>query len=152
MKAVSNWAYISPPKAEVYSKWVVARSDFLRLLRATDEPRWTSGPDVWELTISETPSVTVVGGRGAKRENVRIIRVADSLLEVDEDLLDSLGPLARAFRRSVLDPGGDPIPGRPPPQSTHLYSGDPNALWCQAMGPCGSRRRRGRPQGLKRSR
>ena len=97
--AVVTWAYISLPVAKVYSKWVVTHSDFLRSLRATDKPLWTSGPDVWEPAISETPSVTVVGGQGAKLEKVRIIPVADSLLEVDEDLLDSLGPLAASLLR-----------------------------------------------------
>ena len=71
---------------------------------------WSSGLDVWEPAISGTPSVTVVGGPGAKREKVWIIPVADSLMEVDEDLLDSLGSLAADLPRiCALDPRGPPI-------------------------------------------
>ena len=56
------------------------------------------------------PRSRVVGGRGAKREKVRIIPVADSLLEVDEDLLDFLGALAANLPRiCALEPGGPPI-------------------------------------------
>ena len=92
------------------SKWAITHSKFLRSLGATDEPLWTSGPDVWEPAISEAPSVTVVGGREAKREKVRIVLVADSLQVVNEDLLDSPGALAADLPRiCALDPRGPPI-------------------------------------------
>ena len=80
-------ASITKPAFRVYLKWVTTHSNFLRALMATPVPLWTSGPDVWTPTVSETPSVTVVGGRGAKQEKVRTILVGDSLQEVDEDLL-----------------------------------------------------------------
>ena len=101
---------VTKPAAKVYLKWVITHSSFLRTLRATPEPLWTSGLDVWEPTISETPSVTVVGGRGAKREKVQIGPVGDSLQEVGEDLLDSLGAVAANLPRiCALDTGGPPI-------------------------------------------
>ena len=101
---------VTKPSARVYSKWVTTHSRFLRTLRATVEPLWTSGPDVWELAISETPSVTVVGGQEAKREKVRIVPVGDSLQEADEDLLDSLGAIAADLPRiCARDPRGPPI-------------------------------------------
>ena len=101
---------VTKPAAKVYLKWVITHSSFLRTLRATPEPLWTSGLDVWEPTISETPSVTVVGGRGAKREKVQIGPVGDSLQEVGEDLLDSLGAVAANLPRiCALDAGGPPI-------------------------------------------
>ena len=108
--AVAFTKGVTKPAAKVYLKSVTTHSIFLRILRATPEPLWTSGPDVWEPAISETPSVTVVGGRGAKREKVRIVPVGDSLQEVNEDLLDSLGAVAANLPRiCALDPGSPPI-------------------------------------------
>ena len=101
---------VTKPTAKVYSKWVTTHLCFLRTLRATPEPLWTSRPDVWEPAISETPSVTVVGGHRAKREKVRIVPVGDSLQEVDEDLLDSLGAVAADLPQiCAVDPGSPPI-------------------------------------------
>ena len=89
---------------------MTTHSSFLRTLRATPEPLWTSGPDAWEPAISEAPSVTVVGGRGAKREKLRIVPMGDLLQEVDEDLLDSLAAVAADLPQiCALDPGSPPI-------------------------------------------
>ena len=89
---------------------MTTHSSFLRTLRATPEPLWTSGPDVWEPAISETPSVTVVGGRVGKREKVRIVPVGDSPREVDGDLLESLGAIAADLPQiCALDPRSPPI-------------------------------------------
>ena len=60
--------------------------------------------------MSETPSVTVVGGRGDKREKVRTIPVGDSLQEVDEDLLGSLEDLAATLPKiCALGQGGPSV-------------------------------------------
>ena len=79
--------------------WVTTHSNFLHALRATPIPLWTTGPDAWTPMVSDTPSVTVVGGCGAKREKTRTIPVGDSLQEIDEDLLGSLGDLAASLPR-----------------------------------------------------
>ena len=78
---------------------MVTHSNYLRLLRATPAPLWTSGPDKWVPKVPDTPSVMVVGGRGAKREKTRTIPVGDSLQEIEEDLFGSLGDLTASLPR-----------------------------------------------------
>ena len=107
--SVVSGARVSPTVARVYSQWVVMHSALLGVPRTTDEPLWTLGPDSWEPAVSNTPSISVIGGRGAKREKVRMVPVAASLLEIDEDLLLSLG---RHTRNLPLI--GSPELGEPP--------------------------------------
>ena len=59
--------------------------------------------------MSEAPSILVVGGRGAKREKTRMVPVAKSLLEVDEDLLLSLGDRAGNLPPACCLGPGEPL-------------------------------------------
>ena len=106
--SVVSGARVSPTVARVYSQWVVMHSALLGVPRTTDEPLWTLGPDSWEPAVSNTPSISVIGGRGAKREKVRMVPVAASLLEIDEDLLPSLGQHAGSLPLICSPNPGDP--------------------------------------------
>ena len=100
---------VTKPAFKSYRAWVAAHSSFLRHLRAAPVPLWTSGPDRWTPRIVDTPSTTVVGGRGAKREKTVTVPVGDCLQEMDEDLHQSLGDLT-----ACLPPGLRSRTGEPP--------------------------------------
>ena len=101
---------ITKPAFKSYRAWVTTHSSYLRHLRATPAPLWTSGPEKWAPKVPNIPSVTVVGGRGAKREKTRTVPVGDSLQEIDEDLYQSLGDLMASLPRiCALSWGSPPI-------------------------------------------
>ena len=60
--------------------------------------------------MSDTPSISVIGGQGAKRQKVRMVPVAVSLLEIDEDLLRTIAGYAVDLRLICPpDHGGAPL-------------------------------------------
>ena len=111
---VSSKAQVPPAVAKVYSRWVAAHSTLLKTLRPTDEPLWSTGLSTWEPVVSDAPSITVVGGRGAKRKKVRMVPLVASLLEIDEDLRHAIGGCAAHLLLICSPDPGDPPSGHPP--------------------------------------
>ena len=57
------------------------------------EVAWASAPDDWDTSISRDEITTVVGGRPAnlKRERTAKVYVQDKILDVDKEMLETLG-------------------------------------------------------------
>ena len=55
-----------------------------------EEPVWMKGLDDWKPRILDGETRTIAGGRGAKREKKRTVKVRDIIVEVDEDVLQVL--------------------------------------------------------------